>query len=396
MIANDVVRMCAEFFEKQLPKAGKPLNGREWTVLCAIVKEEGGELEVVAMGTGTKCIGADLMCESGDIVNDSHAEIVTRRAFLRYLMEQMTFARQLKASIFEFTPHGEKKFILRTGCKFHFFTTHSPCGDASIFPGIPTDDEDSQPPAKRPKAQLECQEGGFTGGKLIGQAVGGDLMEQTVGCVRRKPGRGVATLSASCSDKMARWCVLGVQGGLLMNVLAAPVYLDTLIYPRDAICDKKATERALWRRFTNHPDIPSDTYNLHCPEILIATEEVVFPFERHPHPTAQNDEWQPSPGSIVYCRVGERSHEVAIAGKRQGVTKKKAKTPAARLLIAKKALFIHYMTIFPQPNSPQHRDLSYQEAKNKDYRILGQWLKQHYFSVWPTKSEKYLKFTCTN
>jgi hypothetical protein len=34
---------------------------------------------------------------------------------------------------------------------------------------------------------------------------------QRLGVVRRKPGRGAATLSVSCSDKLARWSLLGVQ-----------------------------------------------------------------------------------------------------------------------------------------------------------------------------------------
>uniref|UniRef100_A0A1B0D2F7 tRNA-specific adenosine deaminase 1 n=1 Tax=Phlebotomus papatasi TaxID=29031 RepID=A0A1B0D2F7_PHLPP len=384
MIANKVTRMCAEFFEKNLPKSGKPVSEREWTVLCGIVRDLEGKMEVVAMGTGTKCIGADQMSESGDIVNDSHAEIVTRRAFLRYLMEQMVFAREGEQSIFEFGKESGK-FSLRKGCRFHFFTTHSPCGDASIFPmRLGKEEEDSEPAAKKLKVSQE----NFTGGKLIGSLVD-DPMDQTVGCVRTKPGRGVATLSASCSDKMARWCALGVQGGLLMNILTSPIYFSTLIYPQDAIYDREATERALWGRFTNHQDIPSDTFKLHCPEVHVATEKTGFSFTRHP----LHEQCQPCPASMVWCRVRQRPHEVAVAGKRQGVTKKKLKTPAARLLIAKRSLFEHYMSTFAHPIATV-QDLLYQEAKDKEYRAVGQWLKEQYFRVWPRKGENYLKFTC--
>uniref|UniRef100_A0A6B2EKI0 tRNA-specific adenosine deaminase 1 n=1 Tax=Phlebotomus kandelakii TaxID=1109342 RepID=A0A6B2EKI0_9DIPT len=190
---------------------------------------------------------------------------------------------------------------------------------------------------------------------------------------------------------MARWCVVGLQGGLLMNVLTSPIYLSTVIYPRDAIpiVDKKAMERALWGRFTNHGDIQPATFHLCRPEVLGATEELPFPFARHP----QNDQCQPCPASVVWCRVRERPHEVVVAGRRQGVTRRKQKTLAARLLIAKGALFNTYSANFPRA-PPQ--DLSYQEAKDKDYRMASQWLKENYFKVWPSKGGNYLEFTCIN
>eukprot|EP00656_Telonema_subtile_P043049 TRINITY_DN49326_c0_g1_i1.p1 TRINITY_DN49326_c0_g1~~TRINITY_DN49326_c0_g1_i1.p1 ORF type:complete len:103 (-),score=19.17 TRINITY_DN49326_c0_g1_i1:12-320(-) len=58
-------------------------------VLAGIVLERANSLTAVALGTGTKCLSAELMSLTGDALNDSHAEVVARRGFMRYLILQL-------------------------------------------------------------------------------------------------------------------------------------------------------------------------------------------------------------------------------------------------------------------------------------------------------------------
>ena len=59
----------------------------------------------------------------------------------------------------------------------------------------------------------------------------GSLYHATL-ALRTKPGRGDRTMSMSCSDKIARWNILGIQGALLCHLLEHPIYIATITLGR--------------------------------------------------------------------------------------------------------------------------------------------------------------------
>ncbi|XP_071815744.1 tRNA-specific adenosine deaminase 1-like isoform X2 [Apostichopus japonicus] len=132
MDATEICRACFNCYY-QLPKHGKPQEGREWTLLAGFVLESDGSYTVVSLATGTKCIGKKNMDPKGETLNDSHAEVLARRGFLRYLYDQLVLAYSNQTSIFHLQSQS-RCCQLKDNIKFHFFCSHTPCGDASIFP----------------------------------------------------------------------------------------------------------------------------------------------------------------------------------------------------------------------------------------------------------------------
>lgn len=262
---DPVARAALDWFQAS-PTTQRRLPARQqWTVLAAFVLKgkSSDECRVLAAATGNKCVGRRELDADGLVVLDCHAEVLARRALLRYLYCEAASARvnggeTPPSSAFEWDADASR-LGLREQFQLHLYISEPPCGDAAIYPlredvvdalvsqraereqannsversalrltGAKTraaDPSDAQPTAKRARteeASAETHEHKFA---------------QVVGVARVKSGRSdlpedKRTLSMSCSDKLAKWHAVGVQGTLLLRFFK-PLRLASIVVSQD-------------------------------------------------------------------------------------------------------------------------------------------------------------------
>lgn len=441
--ANNIAWVCFDHYKK-LGKKGKPQHGKEWTHLAAIVQSgDDSKLKVVAMATGTKCIGKNKMSPQGDIVNDSHAEVLARRCFLRYLYDQMDMHKYNKELSILSHFDEDRGFVLLPNIKFHFFTSHIPCGDASIIPKF-TDcgvrvgnskrksvDSNSQIQNSEPK-RLKLSESDLTRGddgsdsgrhppvgcennvklsktddskesseRLMNteECVLNDYVGETIfdihrtgakcvpsaeqdsrltgvnyhvlGAVRTKPGRGDPTLSVSCSDKIARWIATGIQGACLSLLLASSIYLETITVGGGGPYSHEALNRALISR-TSPSKVPQ----------LLHSE-----LEFEDSKCKSDCKARPCSDAIMWSCVITKPLEVAVEGKRQGVTKKSSDKGC--LMTSKAKLFSTFISL----TGEKYKKFTYREVKNcaEQYQTVWDETKKK-FGSWTVKPSELTQF----
>ncbi|KAH9947307.1 hypothetical protein B0H21DRAFT_692369 [Amylocystis lapponica] len=351
-LARRVARACVHFIQVTLYISLRfsPPPG-QYTVLASFVLSNADSLKVISLATGSKCLPTSRFSKEGDALHDSHAEVLARRGALRWFLEEIQqIALSSRSESMWICKRPDGRFYLKDGVRIHFYVTTVPCGDASTRFLASTQD-----------TEMAILKDSVAHPVLpINQAARGRDNYSLYGVLRTKPGRADSppTLCMSCSDKIARWNVLGFQGALASRLLQ-PLYLADIVIGevKSDVQDqvKEDCERAFWKRLTDLDRHLPHGFKLNRPVIRFTSVPFIHSRDSLGATRACND-------SLCWLAGSTKSPEVLINGLKRGVSPKHRHNPRFRPLLSKVAILGLYEQL---EMSPEQEKVAYFNAKQR-------------------------------
>lgn len=200
----------AKFFD--LCKNNSEMYGCE-KVIASVFLKFNHKFRLISLATGNKGLNGDQIVADGSALVDCHAEILARRGFMRFIYgEILQYCHDPSKSIF-LEICG--KMSLKTGISFHLFINTAPCGVARVAKKLKTGTSDEIRNTSKLRFKIDKGMGTILGeNNADPQTFDGILI-------------GERMRTMSCSDKLLKTNVLGVQGALLTHFVE-PIYYTTI------------------------------------------------------------------------------------------------------------------------------------------------------------------------
>ncbi|XP_017480711.1 PREDICTED: double-stranded RNA-specific editase Adar isoform X1 [Rhagoletis zephyria] len=364
--ADTIGRLVLEKFMEVI-KGQESYSRRK--VLAGIVMTEDmnfSEAKVISVSTGTKCVSGEHMSVTGAVLNDSHAEIVSRRCLMKYLYAQLDLqCSQATANQSIFVrnqDNGQYPYKLKSGVHFHLYINTAPCGDARIFSPHENDTGVDKHPNRKARGQLRTKIESGEGTIPVKSKEGLQTWDGVL--------QGERLLTMSCSDKIARWNIVGIQGSLLASIVE-PIYLHSIVL--GSLLHPEHMYRAVCGRIEKSIQGLPPPYHLNKPRLALVT-------------SAEPRNQAKAPNFGINWTIGDSEVEVV-----NSLTGKTVNNQISR--ITKQMYFMKYGYLMKNlpgiPNRKLTTDYGQTKERVKDYQIakkelfaafrredLGSWLKK--------------------